>query len=203
VTDGSGKVTFIDGRHKTDRRTRQAGQIAPKIPRHLAVMVTRRRVSAGWLARRPVDDPQTNTPRTRPDPSTARPSRNNGAKVPARSDRCGQYRCSGRSAGRDRCLVLVSPGISRMNMTVGCRGQGADQDPLGAGRGQRPRPFPLGLLRSPRGRETPASTRRSRRAASIRSLIVTRPACRTGSGNLDTAAVLTARLLPAPPMRPS
>jgi len=28
-------------------------------------------------------------------------------KVPARSDRCGQYRCSGRPTGRDRCLALV------------------------------------------------------------------------------------------------
>jgi hypothetical protein len=28
-------------------------------------------------------------------------------KVPARSDRCGQYRCSGRSTGQDRCLALV------------------------------------------------------------------------------------------------
>jgi Domain of unknown function (DUF4158) len=39
-------------------------------------------------------------------------------KVPARSDRCGQYRCSGRSTGRDRCLALVPPGISRMNMSA-------------------------------------------------------------------------------------
>ena len=39
-------------------------------------------------------------------------------KVPARSDRCGQYGCSGRSAGRDRCLALVPPGISRMNMSA-------------------------------------------------------------------------------------
>ncbi len=36
----------------------------------------------------------------------------------ARSDRCGQYRCSGRSTGRDRCLALVPPGISRMNMSA-------------------------------------------------------------------------------------
>ena len=41
---------------------------------------------------------------------------NNGAKVPARPDRCGQYGCSGRSAGRDRCRALVPPGISRMNV---------------------------------------------------------------------------------------
>jgi len=39
-------------------------------------------------------------------------------KVPARSDRCGQYRCSGRSTGRDRCPALVPPGISRMNMSA-------------------------------------------------------------------------------------
>ena len=39
-------------------------------------------------------------------------------KVPARSDRCGQYRCSGRSTRRDRCLALVPPGISRMNMSA-------------------------------------------------------------------------------------
>src|SRR5262249_10936175 len=32
-------------------------------------------------------------------------------KVPARSDRCGQYRWSGRSTGRDPCLALVPPGI--------------------------------------------------------------------------------------------
>jgi hypothetical protein len=39
-------------------------------------------------------------------------------KVPARSDRCGQYRCSGRSTGRDRCLAPVPPDISRMNMSA-------------------------------------------------------------------------------------
>ena len=39
-------------------------------------------------------------------------------KVPARSDRCGQYRCSGRSTGRDRCLALVPPGISRTNISA-------------------------------------------------------------------------------------
>jgi hypothetical protein len=30
----------------------------------------------------------------------------------------GQHRCSGKSAGRDRCLALVPPGISRMNMSA-------------------------------------------------------------------------------------
>ncbi len=39
-------------------------------------------------------------------------------KVPARSDRCGQYRCSGRSTGRDRYLALIPPGISRMNVSA-------------------------------------------------------------------------------------
>jgi hypothetical protein len=47
-------------------------------------------------------------------------------KVPARSDRCGQYRSSGRSTGRGRCLALVPPGSSCTNMSaviklVACR----------------------------------------------------------------------------------
>jgi hypothetical protein len=39
-------------------------------------------------------------------------------KVPARSDRWGQYRCPGRSTGRDRYLALIPPGISRMNISA-------------------------------------------------------------------------------------
>jgi hypothetical protein len=60
---------------------------------------------------------------------------------------------------------------------------GADRDPLGAGRDQRPRPFPFGLLQPHAARETRVRTRRSRRAATIRSLIITRPACQPRSGN--------------------
>jgi len=39
-------------------------------------------------------------------------------KVPAHSDCCGQYRCPGRSTRRDRCLALVPPDISHMNMSA-------------------------------------------------------------------------------------
>src|SRR6266581_8106822 len=42
---------------------------------------------------------------------------------------------------------LVHPGRRQ----PGRRGQGADRDPLGAGRDQRPRPFPFGLPQPPRG----------------------------------------------------
>jgi hypothetical protein len=60
---------------------------------------------------------------------------------------------------------------------------GADRDPLGAGRDQHPCPFPFGLLEPPAARETRVRTRRSRRPATTRSLIVTRPSCQQCSGN--------------------
>jgi hypothetical protein len=70
---------------------------------------------------------------------------------------------------------------------VGLNSQDADRDPLGAGRDQRPRPFPPGLVQPPRGTGDPRQTRRSRRVAAIRSLIVTRPACQPRSGNWTPA----------------
>ena len=51
--------------------------------------------------------------------------------------------------------------------------QRADRDSLRAGRGQCPGAFPLGLLQAPRRPGYPCSTRRSRRQAAIRSVIVT------------------------------
>ena len=46
--------------------------------------------------------------------------------------------------------------------------------------------------------ETRVSTRRSRRVAAIRSLLVTRPVLPAAFRKLDAVAVVTARLLPAP-----
>ncbi len=55
--------------------------------------------------------------------------------------------------------------------------------PLGAGRDQRPRPFRPACSSRHAARETRVRTRRSRRPASIRALIVTRPSCQPRSGN--------------------
>ena len=57
------------------------------------------------------------------------------------------------------------------------------ETPLGAGRGQRPRPFPPGLLQPPRGMGDPRQHPPLPLPASIRSLIVTRPSCQPRSGN--------------------
>ncbi len=78
--------------------------------------------------------------------------------------------------------------------------QGADRDPLRAGRGQRPAAFPLRLLQAPRRPDTRASTRRSRRQAAIRSLIVTLTPCPCQAvfSKLDGLTRFLAPLLPAP-----
>jgi hypothetical protein len=78
------------------------------------------------------------------------------------------------------------------------RGQGADRDPLGAGRDQRPRPFPFGPLQPPHGKgdsrqDSPLPPARLDPLADRHPPIV--PAA---FRKLDALAVVTGPLLPAP-----